>query len=250
MSQKLTGKVAIVTGSSTGIGAAIARALAAEGASVVVNYNTNQAGAEAVVADIKKAGGDATSIGANVAKKASAQAIVDATIETFGQLDILVNNAGTYAFAPIDDDFDEEVYRRLFDTNVLGTMLVTAAAVKQLKAGASIINIGSATTHLALPTSSVYTASKAAIDGYTSTLANELGPRGIRVNTLKPGLTATEAAVANGTTVSDLATYFISRTPLGRLGTTDEMGRVAVFLASDDSAFVTGEHLMVNGGSN
>lgn len=247
MSQKLAGKVAIVTGASTGIGAAIARALGAEGASVVVNYNTDQAGAEIVVADIKKAGGDAVAIGANIAKKESAQAVVDRAIDYFGQLDIVVNNAGRHEVATVED-FDEELYRRTFETNVLGTMLVTAAAVKHLKTGASIINLGSVTTHFSMPGSSVYTASKAAIDGYTSVLANELGPRGIRVNALKPGLTATEKAVANGIPDSDFATGFISRTPLGRLGTTDEIARTAVFLASDDSAFVNGVHLLVAGG--
>lgn len=247
MSQKLSGKVAIVTGSATGIGAAIARALSAEGASVVVNYNTNQVGAESVVAEIKKAGGNAVAVGADTTKRASAQAIVDAAIKNFGQLDILVNNTGVHESAPVQD-VDEELFRHVFETNVLSTMLVTSAALSHLNAGSSIINVGSVTTHYALLESSIYTASKAAIDGYTTIAANELGPRGIRVNTLKPGLTATERSIANGIPDSDWAKGFTSRTPLGRLGTPDEIAKAAVFLASDDSAFVTGVHLLVAGG--
>jgi 3-oxoacyl-[acyl-carrier protein] reductase len=248
MSKKLTGKVAIVTGSSTGIGAAIARALAAEGASVVVNYNSDQVGADAVVADIKKAGGDAITIGASVTKKASAQAIVDAAITTFGRLDILVNNAGMHTFGTVEE-VTEEQFHQEFELNVLGTMLVTAAAVQHLKAGASIINIGSLAARFPMPGNSVYTASKAAIDGYTSILAQEMGPRGIRANALNPGLTATERVIANGYVGSDFANAITSRTALGRLGKTEELAKVAVFLASDDSSFVTGEHLHVNGGA-
>ncbi|CAN7608481.1 glucose 1-dehydrogenase [Bosea sp. LjRoot90] len=248
MSKKLAGKVAIVTGSSTGIGAAIARALATEGASVVVNYNSDQVGADAVVADIKKAGGDAITIGASVTKKASAQAIVDAAITTFGRLDILVNNAGMHTFGTVEE-VTEEQFHQEFELNVLGTMLVTAAAVQHLKAGASIINIGSLAARFPMPGNSVYTASKAAIDGYTSVLAQELGPRGIRANALNPGLTATERVIANGYVGSDFANAITSRTPLGRLGKTEELGKVAVFLASDDSSFITGEHLNVNGGA-
>jgi 3-oxoacyl-[acyl-carrier protein] reductase len=247
MSKKLTGKVAIVTGSSTGIGAAIARALAAEGASVVVNYNSDQVGADAVVADIKKAGGDAITIGASVTKKASAQAIVDAAITTFGRLDILVNNAGMHTFGTVEE-VTEEQFHQEFELNVLGPMLVTAAAVQHLKAGASIVNIGSLAARFPMPGNSVYTASKAAIDGYTSVLAQELGPRGIRANALNPGLITTERMIANGYVGSDLANAITSRTALGRLGTPEDLAKVAVFLASDDSSFISGEHLNVNGG--
>jgi 3-oxoacyl-[acyl-carrier protein] reductase len=247
MPKKLTGKVAIVTGSSTGIGAAIARALAAEGASVVVNYNSDEVGADAVVADIKKAGGDAITIGASVTKKASAQAIVDAAITTFGRLDILVNNAGMHTFGTVEE-VTEEQFHQEFELNVLGTMLVTAAAVQHLKAGASIINIGSLAARFPMPGNAVYTASKAAIDGYTSILAQELGPRGIRANALNPGLTTTERMIANGYVGSDLANAITSRTALGRLGTPEDLAKVAVFLASDDSSFISGEHLNVNGG--
>lgn len=247
MSKKLTGKVAIVTGSSTGIGAAIARALAAEGASVVVNYNSDEVGADAVVADIKKAGGDAIAIGASVTKKVSAQAIVDAAITTFGRLDILVNNAGMHTFGTVEE-VTEEQFHQEFELNVLGTMLVTAAAVQHLKAGASIINIGSLAARFPMPGNAVYTASKAAVDGYTSILAQELGPRGIRANALNPGLTTTERMVANGYVGSDLANAITSRTALGRLGTPEDLAKVAVFLASDDSSFISGELLNVNGG--
>jgi 3-oxoacyl-[acyl-carrier protein] reductase len=247
MAKKLASKVAIVTGSSDGIGAAIAKALAAAGASVVVNYNSNKAGGEAVVAAIKQGGGNAVAIGADISRKDPAQSLVAAAMATYGRLDILVNNAGVADFVPFDD-FTEDLYRRIFDTNVLGTFLVTAAALKHLGKGASIINIGSVATHFAPPGSAVYTATKSAIDGFTSVLANELGPRGIRVNALKPGMTATEKSVAADITESDFAKAFIAQTPLGRLGTTQEMGNAAVFLASEDSSFITGDHMLVAGG--
>ena len=247
MSGKLHNKVAIVTGASNGIGAGIAKALATAGASVVINYNSNKAGGEAVVSSITLAGGNATAVGADISTKAGADHLIDAAIKHYGQLDIVVNNAGVAEAVPFED-FSEEAYRRLFDTNVLGTMLVTAAALKHLKTGASIINIGSVATHFAPSGMAVYTATKGAIDGFTSVLANELGPRGIRVNALKPGMTATERVVAAGVPDSDFAKTFLARTPLGRFGTTMEMGKAAVFLASDDSSFITGDHLLVAGG--
>lgn len=192
---KLTGKVAVVTGGSKGIGAAIAKELAAEGASVVVNYASSKAGAETVVGAIREAGGKAVAVGGDVSKAAEARAIIDAAVKNFGRLDILVNNSGVYEFAPIEA-VTEELFHRIFNINVLGLLFTTQAAIKHMKAGASIINISSAITRLNPPTSVVYTASKAAVDSITSVMANELGAKQIRVNAINPGLVETEGTRA------------------------------------------------------
>jgi 3-oxoacyl-[acyl-carrier protein] reductase len=194
---KLTGKVAVVTGASKGIGASIAKALAAEGASVVVNYASSKAGAETVVAAITKAGGKAVAVGGDVSKLAEAQGIIDAAIKTYGRLDILVNNSGVYEFTPIEA-ITEEHFHRMFNVNVLGLLLTTQAAVKHLGEGASIINIGSVVSRITPPGSAVYTGTKGAVDAITGVLARELGPKKIRVNALNPGMVETEGTVTAG----------------------------------------------------
>jgi 3-oxoacyl-[acyl-carrier protein] reductase len=246
---KLTGKVAVVTGASKGIGAGIAKALAAEGAAVVVNYASSQAGANSVVAAITAAGGKAVAVGGDVSKTAEAQGIIDAAISNYGRLDILVNNSGVYAFAPIEE-ITEEHFHRQFNINVLGLLLVTQAAVKHLGTGGSIINIGSVVSRVTPPNSSVYTGTKGAVDAITGVLSRELGPRKIRVNALNPGLVETEGTKTAGTTgpESEMETWAIAQTPLGRVGQPGDIAAIAVFLASDDSAWLTGEHLLAGGG--
>lgn len=246
---KLAGKVAIVTGASKGIGAAIAKALAAEGASVVVNYASSKAGADAVVGAIVEAGGRAIAVGGDVSKGADAQRIVDTAIETYGRLDVLVNNSGVYEFAPIEA-ITEAHYRRQFDTNVFGLLLTTQAAVKHLGEGASIINISSVVTSITPPASAVYSGTKGAVDAITGVLALELGARKIRVNAINPGMIVTEGTHAAGITGSDLEAQVLSQTPLGRLGEPNDIASVAVFLASDDARWMTGEHVVVSGGLN
>jgi 3-oxoacyl-[acyl-carrier protein] reductase len=239
---KLTGKVAVVTGASKGIGAAIAKSLAAEGASVVVNYASSKAGAEKVVAEITKAGGKAVIAGGDVSKKAEAQGIIATAIKSFGQLDILVNNS-----APIEEA-TEESFHRMFNINVLGLLLTTQAAVKHLKAGASIINIGSVVSRITPPNSAVYSGTKGAVDAITGVLARELGARGIRVNALNPGMVVTEGAQSLGIMESDFEKQTVAQTPLGRVGQPNDIASVAVFLASDDSKWLTGEQLLTGGG--
>ncbi|AOJ04823.1 MULTISPECIES: glucose 1-dehydrogenase [Burkholderia] len=244
---KLAGKVAVVTGGSKGIGAAIAKALAAEGASVVVNYASSKAGADAVVAEIAAANGKAVAVAGDVSKAADAQRIVDAAIETYGRLDILVNNSGVYAFAPIEE-ITEAHFRRQFDTNVFGLLLTTQAAVKHLGEGASIINVSSVVTRITPPASAVYSGTKGAVDAITGVLARELGPRKIRVNAINPGMVVTEGTHSAGIIGSDLEASAIGQTPLGRLGQPDDIASIAVFLASDDARWLTGEHLIASGG--
>lgn len=244
---RLADKVALVTGASKGIGAGIARALAAEGAAVVVNYASSRAGADAVVAAIEAAGGRAVAAHGDVAKEADAKALVDAAIEHFGRLDVVVNNSGIYAFSPVEE-ISVDQYRSMFDINVLGTLLVTRAAVPHLKEGASIINISSNITSVLLAGSAVYAGTKGAVDVITGVLANELGPRGIRVNAILPGVTETEGTGAAGVADSDFIAGFVARTPLGRTGKPDDIGGAAVFLASDDAHWVTGERINVSGG--
>jgi 3-oxoacyl-[acyl-carrier protein] reductase len=244
---KLTGKVAVVTGASKGIGAGIARALGAAGASVVVNYASSKAGAEAVVAAITAAGGKAFAVGGDVSKKAEAQGIIDAAIKKFGRLDILVNNSGVFEFAPISE-FTEEQFHRMFNINVLGLLLTTQAAVKHLGEGASIINIGSVVSRITPPASAVYTGTKGAVDAITGVLARELGPKKIRVNALNPGMVETEGAHSAGIIGSDLEKGTVAQTPLGRIGKPSDIASIAVFLASDDSAWLTGEQLLAGGG--
>jgi 3-oxoacyl-[acyl-carrier protein] reductase len=244
---KLAGKVAVVTGASKGIGAAIAKALAAEGASVVVNYASSRAGADAVVSAITTAGGKAVSVGGDVSKAADAQGIVDTAIETFGRLDILVNNSGVYEFAPIEE-FTEAQYRRQFDTNVLGVLLTTQAAVKHLGEGASIVNVSSVVTTVTPPASSVYSGTKGAVDAITGVLARELGPRKIRVNAINPGVVETEGSHSAGVIGSDFETQLVNQTPLGRVGQPGDIASAVVFLASDDAGWLTGEHIIASGG--
>jgi len=245
---KLTGKVAVVTGASKGIGAAIARSLAAEGASVVVNYASSKTGAEAVVSAITAAGGKAVSVAGDVSKAADAQGIIDAAIETYGRLDILVNNSGVYEFSPIET-ITEEHFHRHFNVNVLGLLLVTQAAVKHLGEGASIVNIGSVVTRITPPGSAVYTGTKGAVDAITGVLARELGPKKIRVNTVNPGMIETEGTRSGGFMGSDLETWAISQTPLGRIGKPDDIASIVTFLASDDAGWLTGEQLLAGGGT-
>ncbi len=244
---KLAGKVAVVTGASKGIGAAIAKALAAEGASVVVNYASSKAGAEAVVAAIAAAGGKAVVAGGDVSKAAEAQGIIDTAIKAFGRLDILVNNSGVYEFRPIED-ITEEHFHQIFNVNVLGLLLTTRAAVKHLGQGGSIINIGSLVTRLTPPASAVYTGTKGAVDAITGVLSRELGPKGIRVNALNPGIVETEGSRSAGFIGSDFEKDAVSKTPLGRTGQPDDIAKVAVFLASDEAGWVTGEKIFAGGG--
>ncbi|MGA3170014.1 MAG: glucose 1-dehydrogenase [Chthoniobacteraceae bacterium] len=244
---KLANKVAIVTGASKGIGAAIAKSLAAAGASVVVNYASGNAGADAVVDAIAKAGGHAVAVGGDVSKAADAKGIVDTAIKSFGRLDVLVNNSGVYEFAPLEA-ITEEAFHRQFNINVLGLLLVTQAAAAHLGEGASIINISSTVTRITPPNSSVYTGTKGAVDAITGVLARELGPRKIRVNAINPGLVDTEGTNTAGFIGSDAEKGLVSQTPLGRVGQPGDIADVAVFLASDDSRWMTGELIQVSGG--
>jgi 3-oxoacyl-[acyl-carrier protein] reductase len=244
---KLTGKVGIVTGASKGIGAAIATALAAEGARVVVNYASSKAGADAVVAAITAAGGTAIAVRGDVSKAADVQGIIDAASDTYGRLDILVNNSGVYEFSPLEE-ITEEHFHKHFNVNVLGLLLTTQAAVRHLGEGASIINIGSIVTRITPAGSAVYTGSKGAVDAITGVLARELGPKKIRVNTVNPGMVVTEGTQGGGIIGSDMDTWIVSQTPLGRLGQPEDIAAVAVFLASDDARWVTGEQILAGGG--
>ena len=244
---KLKGKVAVVTGASKGIGAAIAKSLAAEGASVIVNYASSKAGADKVVAAITAAGGKAVAVGGDVSKAAEAEGIVAAAIKNYGRLDILVNNSGVYEFAPIEA-VTEKQFHKIFNINVLGLILTTQAALKHLGEGGSIINIGSVVSRITPPNSSVYTGTKGAVDAITGVLARELGPKKIRVNALNPGMVETEGVHSAGFIGSDFETGTISQTPLGRIGQPVDIASVAVFLASDDSAWLTGERLLAGGG--
>jgi 3-oxoacyl-[acyl-carrier protein] reductase len=244
---KLKNKVAVVTGASKGIGAAIAKSLAAEGASVVVNYASSKAGADKVVAEITKAGGKAVAVGGDVSKAAEAQGIIDAAVKNYGHLDILVNNSGVYEFGTVEE-ITEASFHKMFNVNVLGTLLVTQAAIKHLRDGASIINIGSAITRLKPAGTAVYTATKGAIDTITSVFAKEFGARKIRVNSINPGLVETEGTHTQGVIGSDFEKNITPQTPLGRIGNTSDIAKVAVFLASDDSGWLTGELLPASGG--
>lgn len=245
---KLTGKVALVTGASKGIGAAIAQKLAAEGASVAVNYATDREGAERVVAGIAKAGGKAVAVGGSVADAAQIEKIVDGAVKAFGRLDILVNNAGVYGFSPIDQ-LTEESIERMFATNVRGLLLTTKAAVAQFPdEGGSIVNIGSVVSETTPPGSSVYSGTKGAVDAITRVLAKELGPKKIRVNAVNPGPIVTEGFKSAGFAGSEFEKGMLAQTPLGRLGAPDDVADVVAFLASDEARWVTGALLQVGGG--
>jgi 3-oxoacyl-[acyl-carrier protein] reductase len=245
---KLAGKVAIVTGASKGIGAAIAKALAAEGAAVVVNYASSRAGAEKVLGEITKLGGRAVAVQGNVAQEADVDRLFQETRKAFGRLDILVNNAGIYQFAAIED-VTEAHFHKHFDLNVLGLLLTTKAAVKAFgPEGGSIINIGSGVSRLTPANTSVYTATKAAVDAITAVLAKELGPRHIRVNSINPGMIETEGVHAAGFADGDFRKWIETQSPLGRIGQTDDIAPTAVYLASSDSKYMTGETLLVSGG--
>ena len=244
---KLTGKVAVVTGASKGIGAAIAKSLAAEGASVIVNYASSMAGADAVVSAITKAGGKAVAVGGDVSKAAEAKGLIDAAIKNFGRLDILVNNSGVYEFSPIED-ITEQQFHKIFNINVLGLLLTTQAAVPHLSEGASIINIGSVVSSLTPPNSTVYTGTKGAVDAISGVLARELGARKIRVNSINPGMVETEGVHAAGVIGSDFEKETVAQTPLGRIGQVDDIASVATFLASNDAKWITGELVRAGGG--
>jgi 3-oxoacyl-[acyl-carrier protein] reductase len=244
---KLTGKVAVVTGASKGIGAAIAKSLASEGASVVVNYASSKAGADTVVAAITAAGGKAVAVGGDVSKAAEAQGIIDGAISNFGKLDILVNNSGVYEFSPLEA-ITEAHYNRIFNVNVLGVLLTTQAALPHLGEGASIINIGSVVSSLTPPNSAVYTGTKGAVDAITGVLARELAPKKIRVNSINPGMVETEGTRSAGIIGSDFEAGAVAQTPLGRIGQVDDIASVATFLASSDAKWLTGELVRAGGG--
>jgi len=245
---KLNGKVAVVTGASKGIGAGIAKELAAEGASVVVNYASAKQDADRVVDEISKRGGKAIAIRGNVAKKAEVERLFTEAEKALGKIDTLVNNAGVYEFVPLEE-VTEQQFHRLFDTNVLGMLLVTQEALKHFNPdGGSVINIGSLAGTLTPPTAVVYNATKGAVDAITRTLAKELGPRKIRVNSINPGMVITEGTNAGGYTEGDLRKTFEAQTPLGRIGEADDIAPAAVFFASADSAWITGETLVIAGG--
>lgn len=247
MSRKLEGKVAIVTGASKGIGAGIAKQLAAEGASVVVNYSSSREGADRVVDEIKKKGGKAVAVQANVAQKAEVEKLFAETKKAFGKLDILVNNAGVYEFTPLEN-VTEEHFHKQFDLNVLGLVLASKEAAKYFNGEGSIINISSIVSTSAPATASIYSATKGAVDTITKVLAKELGPRKIRVNAINPGMVITEGVRQAGFDQGEFRRDLESRTPLGRIGTVEDIAPAAVFFASNDSSWITGETLVIAGG--
>ena len=245
---KLNNQVAVVTGASKGIGAGIAKALAAEGASIVVNYAASKEGADRVVKEITAAGGKAVAVQADLSKPAEVTKLFAETKKAYGKLNILVNNAGIYQFAPLEG-VTEELFHNQFNLNVLGLLLATKEAVKLIgPEGGSVINVGSGASTINPPNSSVYTATKAAVDSITAVLAKELGPRKIRVNSINPGMIETEGVHAAGFIESDFRKWVESTSPLGRIGQTDDISPTAVYLASDDSKYLTGEQIRVTGG--
>jgi 3-oxoacyl-[acyl-carrier protein] reductase len=250
MSQKLSGKVAVVTGASKGIGATIAKHLAGAGAAVVVNYASSKEGAERVVAEITGSGGRAVAVRADVAKPADVQRLFAEAKKAFGRLDILVNNAGLYEFAPLEEVTPEH-FHKLFDLNVLGLILASQEAARYFESsGGSIVNISSVAATSAPSSASVYSATKAAVDAVTRSLAKELGPRRIRVNSINPGMVETEGTTSAGITADDSAfrKQFEAQTPLGRIGKPRDIAPAVVFLASDDAGWITGETLYIAGG--
>jgi 3-oxoacyl-[acyl-carrier protein] reductase len=245
---KLTGKVAVVTGASKGIGAGIAKELAAQGASVVVNYSSSKEGAEKVVAEITKAGGKAIAVGGSVAKASDIEKLFAETKKTYGKVDVLVNNAGVYAFAPLEAITEEEI-DRIFSTNVKGLLLATKTGVTHFPLeGGSVINIGSVASENTPATSAVYSGTKGAVDVITRVLAKELGPKKIRVNAVNPGPVLTEGVKSAGFEGSDFLNQYVQQTPLGRIGQPDDVATVVAFLASDDARWITGSLLQAAGG--
>jgi len=245
---ELKGKVAIVTGASKGIGAAIAKSLAAAGAAVVANYSSSREGADRVVAEITGSGGKATAVQGDMSKADDVQRLFGEAKKAFGQVDVLVNNAGIYKFAPIEEVTEDEFHRE-FNTNVLGPLLTIREAVKYFgPEGGSVINISSVASLAAMPTASIYSATKAAVDSLTRVLASELGPRQIRVNAIAPGGVDTEGVQSAGVKGSDMEKAMVAQTPLGRFGEPEDIARVAVFLASDQSRWLTGERITASGG--
>jgi len=245
---KLAGKVAVVTGASKGIGASIAEHLAAEGASVVVNYASSKAGADAVVKRIQEKGGKAIAVGADVSKPEQIKSLFAETKKAYGKLDVLVNNAGIYEFSPLDSITPEHFHKQ-FDLNVLGLLLTTQEAVKLIgPSGGSIINISSIVGQMPVGQASVYSSTKAAVDAITVSLSQELGPKKIRVNSLNPGMVETEGLHTAGMVESDFRKMLEARTPLGRIAQPEDIARAAVFYASDDSGWVTGQTLILSGG--
>jgi 3-oxoacyl-[acyl-carrier protein] reductase len=246
--KKLSGKVAVVTGASKGIGAAIAKHLAAEGASVVVNYASSKSGAGNVVRDITGNGGKGISIQADLSNKANIERLFAETKKAFGTIDILVNNAGIYGFAPLES-ITEEYFHQQFNLNVLGPILASQAAVKLFgSTGGSIINISSLVSTLGFPNMAVYSGTKGAVDAITRSLAKELGPRKIRVNAINPGMVETEGTHSTGMAENEMRKQLEALTPLGRIGQPQDIAAVAVFLASSDSSWITGETFVVSGG--
>ena len=244
----LKGKVAVITGASKGIGAGIAKSLSAAGASVVVNYASSREGADRVVAEIAAKGGKAIAVKGDVAKAADEKHIFDETQKPFALLDVLVNNAGVYAFSPLEN-ITEDDFHRHFNTNVLGTILATKEAAKHFgEGGGSVINVSSIVSKVPVPGASVYSATKGAVDTLTIAFAAELGPRKIRVNVIAPGGVETEGTHTAGVVGSDFEKQIVARTALGRFGQPDDIAKVAVFLASDESAWMTGERLAASGG--
>lgn len=247
MSQKLAGKVAVVTGASKGIGSSIALHLAAAGASVVVNYASSKTGADKVVSEIVAKGGQAVAVQANVAKPEDIAKLFAETKAAYGRVDILVNNAGVYEFAPLEA-ITPEHYHRQFDLNVLGLLLTTQAAVALMPDGGSIINVSSVVTSIAPPATAVYAATKASVNAITQVLAKELGPRKIRVNAVNPGMVETEGTHGAGITASDFRKQIEAQTPLGRIGQPQDIGPAVAFLASPDASWISGETLFIAGG--
>jgi 3-oxoacyl-[acyl-carrier protein] reductase len=247
--KKLENKVAVVTGASKGIGAGIAKSLAGEGASVVVNYSSSKEGAEKVVAEIVSNGGKAIAVQGDVSKSADIDRLFAETEKAFGSVDVLVNNAGIYKFGGIEEVTEDEFHRQ-FNTNVLGLLLATQGAVKSFgDKGGSVINIGSVVSRITPPGSSIYTATKGAVDSITQVLSRELGSKGIRVNSINPGMVETEGAHTAGVVGSDFQVYAEKSAALGRIGQPEDIAPIAVFLASDDSGWLTGETILAGGGT-
>jgi len=248
MTKRFASKVALITGASKGIGAEIARLLASEGAAVAVNYSSSKAGADKVVAEITAMGGEAVAIHGNLNNAQDVQRLVADTVKALGLIDVLINNAGIYKFASLDNITPQHFHEH-FNLNVLGLLLVSQEAVRHFSPeGGSIVNISSGVSTITPPNASVYSATKAAVDAITSSLAKELAPRKIRVNAVNPGMIATEGVISAGLHESDMRTWIESVTPLARIGTANEIAAAVAFLASDEASYVTGETLHLTGG--